>query len=400
MTHKKENKTMKRVLSLIILGFFLVSCGAKSPFNAAKGKPNTVVLSFDATPKPTPPPINLSPINAGNVDQIKSLYKIHLNEDPRAEDLLAISPDKMWAALTPKDGAPLHLQRLKWAPDDSFVPMGNGFSTFYLYRTASLAFSPDATHVAIANGADNSVLVYELVDLPSEGEQTVLSVGDRPESITFTKDSQKLVIGTQNGAEGSLQLWNLKTASIEREISRNMPGGVCSAAISPDGKILAAGYCTKTFNISTWEVDKDYTPLSQLTGLDRVGPCTDPCPHQRNIFAFNPVTGEIASGFDFPHISIHDPRTGKLNAIVTTNPVGDTLNGGDSVSALAFTSDGAILVIAASQELQLIDAKDGKLLWHHEDPKPITAATISADSKLLTSVNSDGDWVFWGVPGK
>jgi WD40 repeat protein len=314
--------------------------------------------------------------------------------------LLAISPDKLWVALTPKDGAPLNLLRLKWAPDGSFVPMIDGWSRFLLYKTVSLAFSLDATHFAVANGANNSVLVFDRLGLPNDSKKTVLSIGDRPEAVTFTKDSQKLVIGTQSGTEGSLQLWDLKTASLEREISRNAPGGVCSAAISPDGKILAAGYCAKPFDISTWEVDNGYTPLSQPAGLDPVGPCVDPCQDQHNIFAFNPVIGQIASGADFPRISIQDPRTGKNSATVITHPAGNSLNGGNSVSALAFTSNGTILMMAANQELLLIDAKNGNLLWRHEDPKRIAAISISADSKLLISVNADGDMVFWGVPAR
>jgi WD40 repeat protein len=385
---------MKRMLALVILGLFLVSCGARNP------SPITITIPLDATPIPTPPPVSLSPISAGNVDQIQQLYKIHVSDDARSEDLLAISPDKKWVALTPKDGNPLHVQRLKWGSDGSFVPMGNGFTSFYLYQTASLAFSPDSMHFAVANQADNSVLVFGLDDLPSEAKKTVLSIGDRPEAVTFTKDSQKLIIGTQGGAKGSLQLWDLGTASLERAISADAPGGVCSAAISPDGKILAAGDCTNTFNISTWEVDNGYTPLSQLARSDQAGACTNPCPQQRNIFAFDPATGEIASGIDFPRISIHDPHTGKLRTSVTTHPVGESSNGSDSVSALAYTSDGAILVMVANQELQLIDAKDGKLLWHPEDPMRITAVAISTDSKLLITLNTAGDMIFWGAPAR
>ncbi len=382
---------MKRMLSLFVLGFFLVSCGAMNP------KPITIVIPFDATPIPTPPPISLSPINAGNVDQIQTLFTNQVNLEARAEDVLVISPNKMWVTLAPKDGAPLTLLRLKWAPDGSFVPMINGYSRFFLYRTTSLAFSPDSMHYVVANEADNSVLVFGLDDLPNT-PKTVLPIGDRPVAVTFTKDSQKLIIGTQRGVNGSLQLWDLGTASLERKISADAPSGVCNAAISPDGKILAAGDCMNTFDISTWDVDNGYTPLSQLAKSDQAGPCTDPCPEQRNIFAFNPATGEIASGFDFPRISIHDPRTGKLSTSVTTHPVGDSSNGGDSISALAYTSDGAMLVMAANQGLQLIDAKNGDLLWHYEDSKRISAVAISADSKLLISVNTDGDMIFWGVP--
>jgi WD40 repeat protein len=389
---------MKRMLSWIVVGVFLLSCGIMIPSNGAGGKPITIVISSGQTPLPTPPPISLSPINATNADQIQVIYTIHVSDTVRTEDLLAISPDKNWVALTPKDGSPLHVQRLKWTPDGSFVPMGNGFTSFYLYRTASLAFSPDAMHLAIANEADNSVLVFGLDDLPSEAKKDLLSIGDRPEAVTFTKDSQKLIIGTPRGANDSLQLWNLGTISLEREIPSQVPGEVCSTGISPDGKILAAGNCTEPFTISTWEIDGGYAPLTQLARLNHAGACgADPCQGQRNVFAFNPASGEIASGLDFPLISIHDPRTGKLSTSVTTPPAGESSNSGESISALAYTSDGAILVMVANQNLQLIDAKDGKLLWHPQDPRPITAVAISADSKLMVSINASGDMIFWGV---
>ena len=297
---------MKRMLCWIVVGVSLLSCGIINPSNSA-------------TPLPTHPPISLSPINATNTDQIQVIYTIHVSDTVRTEDLLAISPDKKWVALTPEDGSPLHVQRLKWTPDGSFVPMGNGFTSFYLYRTAALAFSPDAMHLAVANEADNSVLIFGLDDLPSEAKKTLLPIGDRPEAVTFTKDSQKLIIGTPGGANGSLQLWDLGTSSLEREIPAQAPGEVCSAGISPNGKILAAGNCVEPFAISTWEIDGGYTLLTQLTRSDQAGPCgSDPCPGQHNVFAFNPASEDIASGLDFPLISIHDPRTGKLSTSVTT----------------------------------------------------------------------------------
>lgn len=100
------------LMAVIILGPLLVSCAPRNPFKAAGGKPVTIVISANVTPIPTPLPISLSPIDARNADQIQPLCTIHLKDGARAEDLLAISPDKRWVALTPKDGAPLHLQRL------------------------------------------------------------------------------------------------------------------------------------------------------------------------------------------------------------------------------------------------------------------------------------------------
>jgi WD40 repeat protein len=390
---------MKHMLFLIILGLFLVSCGGINPFSAGGGNPITIGVQSDATPVPTPPPYKLSPINAGNVDQIQTIYTQHVNWDSYAEYLLAISPNKMWVALTPKNGAPLYLQRLKWTSDDSFVPKGNGYTNFYLYQTTSLAFSLDSMHFAIANAANNSVLVFDLTDLPTDAKKTILPIGDRPEALTFTQDNQKLIIGTNGGANGSMQLWDFGAASLQQVISGNRLDDVCRAAISPDGKILAAGSCAD-FEILTWKVENGFKPLPQLAELLPASPCIDPCSYQNNIFAFNPATGELASAIDFPNISIHDPLTGQNIKNLTTQPVTGSDNGDVSITSLAFTSDGTILVMAANQELQLINAQTGNLFWHYEDPKRIAAVAISADSKLLISINAKGDMVYWGVPSK
>lgn len=64
-------------------------------------------------------------------------------------------------------------------------------------------FSPDARHFAEANRTDNSVLVFGLDVLPDEANKTALPVGQPPETVTFTKDSQKLVIATRNGTGGA-----------------------------------------------------------------------------------------------------------------------------------------------------------------------------------------------------
>ena len=390
---------MKRMLSWIVLGVFLLSCGIMFPSSGAANNPITIDMSSGTTPLPTPPPIRLSAITATNVDRIEAIYSWHVSDTVRTEDLLAISPDKKWVALTPRDGAPLHIQRLKWTPDGAFVPMGNGFSSFYLYQTAAVAFSPDSMHVAVANGADNSVLVFGLDDLPSEAKKQLLPIGDRPEAVAFTGDSQKLLIGTMAGANGSLQLRDLGTSSLESNIPAQALGEICSVAVSPDGKILAASSCGEPFTISTWDIDAGYRPLTHLAKSDQAGPCgAYACPGLRNVFAFNPASGEIASGFDFPRIAIHDPRTGKLTTSVTASAARESSSSGESISALAYTSDGSALVMLANQELQLIDAKRGNLLWHLQDPRPTTAVAISADSRLMVSLTGGGDLIFFGVP--
>jgi WD40 repeat protein len=119
---------------------------------------------------------------------------------------------------------------------------------------------------------------------------------------------------------------------------------------------------------------------------------------------FNPSTGDIASGTNYGRIPVQNPRSGKLSATISTaGGVSEFEYDTGPVNALAFTSDGAILVTAGSLEFQLRDAKDGRLLWYHGydwNSSSLSTVTISPDSRLLISVDSDGNVEFWGIPDR
>ena len=412
---------MKSALSYVLLGFFLVSCvsnpqvsspqpvTAVSPTFTAATTVTPVNLLKTVTPEientPTiavPASISLSPIDVGNADQIQLLFTYHVAWDALSYGFVSISSNGKWVALAPKYGSPLSLLPLTWYTDHSIVPLIDvASSKTYNLRTEALAFSPDATYLAVAERDD----LVEVFDLEHPEKNKTIHIVDWPNAVTFTKDSKKLIIGTKRGLEGYLQLWDVETATLEQEISRNAPsGGICSVAISPDGKILAAGYCTYVFDSSTWDIEKGFIPITRLAGLDEVLYCAHFCTDDRNIIVFNPSTGDIASGTNHGRIPIQNPRSGKLTATISTwgrDEIGNYDAG--PTNALAFTANGSVLVIATSTELQIRDVKDGRLLWSHEpdgDARGMSAVTITADSRLLISVNSNGDVEFWGIPDK
>jgi WD40 repeat protein len=411
---------MKLIHLLTILGLILVSC-AKKPQESSPQKYNTRIVPLetatsvnmvstpttfatkqaDSTPTSAgPASISLLPIDLRNADRIQLLFGYQVEWDTYSYGLAAVSPDRRLVALAPKYDTHLTLLPLTWKTDHSIVPaIKDSTSRTYYFRTEALAFSPNSAYLAAADGID-TVKVYDLLRPNNIKAITGL---DSPDAVTFTSDSEKLIIGTRRGLKGYLQLWDLETVTFEWEISRDtLGGGVCSLAISPDNKILAAGFCTYVFDISTWDTEKEYTYITRLAGLDEVGYCPHFCTDDRNIIAFNPVTGDIASGTNYDRIPIQDPRTGKLKMIISTVRRFDGF-GFDAgpVNSLSFTKDGEILVIAAAHELQLRAAKEGRLLWNYgyiETHANIDAATITADSKLLISVNSDGQVGFWGIP--
>lgn len=411
---------MKSAISLVILGFFLVSCAqntkAPSPQpSATVSKTLTVIPTvtpvalaptvtvsitkrFDNTPTTTAPaPISLSPISVENADQIQPLFTYHVPWDALSYGLVAVSPDAKWVALAPKYSSQLYILPLAWTPDRSIIPSIDTASSYaYKFRTESLAFSPDSGYLAVA-GENDSVTVY---DLEHMDRIKTLSKLDWPSAVTFMKDSKTLVIGTQRGPGGSLEIWDIQTSSLKRVISLDVThGGICSVAVSPDGSILAAGYCSWIFDISTLDIEKDFAPIARLAGLDEVRYCAHLCTDNRNIIAFNPSTGDIASGTNYDRIPIQNPRTGKLSGIIHSAFVDYLGYEIGPVNSLAFTSDGGVLGIAGSR-LTLRNTNDGRLLWSHRYlyPSYASAMAITADSRLLISIDSDGNIEFWGIP--
>jgi WD40 repeat protein len=291
---------------------------------------------------------------------------------------------------------------MPWTSEHSFFPWEDPISPkTYSFWTKSLSFSPNNLYLAVASGDDQ----VAVIDIQHSKIATFLRPIEWPTSVAFTHDN-KLIVGTKRGYTGSLQLWNIETASLEKEISRDAPnGGICSVAISPDGEFLASGYCTYVFDVLTWDIQNGYKPLSRLVGLDEVPYCPHFCIEDRNLVAFNPANGDVASGTNESRIPIKNSHTGRLSTIVSTSSEVDEYNYISDVApvnGLAFTSDGAILVIAAGRYLQLRNVMDGKLLWYHKNSQGVemSMTTITADSKLIISIDSKGDVNFWGVPDK
>ncbi len=361
---------------------------------------NTIIPKVDNPPTiAAQKPIELSPINDRNVGQLQVLFTHHVVWDALSYGVAAISPNRKWLALGAKYSSELYILPLIWTTENSIVPaIDTGAIRNHKIRVESLAFSPDSAYLAVA-GDVSSVTVFAL---EHPGKTTILDVPNWPSAVTFVRDNRTLAVGTMRGLEGSVKIFDLETGTIKQEISKNTSsGGICSLGVSPDGKILAVGYCTYVFDISTWDIDKNYAHIARLIGLDEILYCAHFCTDNRNIISFDPATGNIASGTNYSRIPVQDVYSGKLITIISTaRPYGNEgyIDAG-RVNSLIYTPDGKILVIAANYELQLREALTGKLLWYQEETSgTLSAIALSFDGRLLISINSNGDIVFWGVP--
>jgi hypothetical protein len=411
---------MKPKIFLVILTFLFAACVSQPSIIPVKLTitPQATKLLFPtatitALPplvnigtNPAPTPISLSPIHLGNVHQVEKLFAYNIPSTKRASfasSTMSLSPDGNWLSLA--STSEIKIIPLSWTSDRTISPEINLtlIKTYPFFYPFSLTFSPDSTQLAISGYVDFNYPAIEIIDLQHPDNIKTFNQIELPTAVAFTKDGNKLIVGTRSDKlTGSLQLWDIKTARIEREISHNSPSGaICSIEINYDAEILAAGYCTYVFDIRTWSID-NFAPIARLAGLDEVPWCSHMCDDNRNIIAFNPSTGDIASGTNYERIPIQNSRSGKLIMTISTqNPETQPGYYIRPVNALAFTQDGSILAISADNQLQLRDTKNGNLLWVYEEPNDAQIPMVmNTDARLIITSASNGDIEFWGVPNK
>ncbi len=213
--------------------------------------------------------------------------------------------------------------------------------------------------------------------------------------ISFTPDNTRLVIRTGSG----VQLFNLE--SMEEERFLESPGTIVSAALSPDGQIMA--WSLEDHSIQLIQVS-DGTPLNTLKG------------HTDLVFKlrFSPKGDRLFSGSHDGSVRIWDIN-GELVKVIETNgevlgmgiaPDGTTLaaipidgpvklwdlatyqkistlggTGGFDTSDAVFSPDGKYLATDLATGLALWRISDGKSLW--DELKNSLAVAFSPNGKFL-----------------
>jgi WD40 repeat protein len=193
---------------------------------------------------------------------------------------------------------------------------------------ASVAVAPDGRTVALG-GADGSVSLWDvkarkaLGSLP--GTAPIVNVG-------FTRDGSTLLAASSDGA---LRLWDI---AARRPRGEPFEAGrtIASAAVSPDGRLVAAGTDGEDGRVWLWDVAT--RKLRRLAGpegsVDHV--------------AFSPDSGTLAAGANdmpghtvFGSVRLWDTATGKTTgepqmtgtiAALAFSPVGHLLAPGGHVS--------------------------------------------------------------------
>jgi len=229
----------------------------------------------------------------------------------------------------------------------------------------SVAFSADGRSL-VSGSVDGVVRLWRLAD-GKEWQRSIIAHDGAVTAAVFTPSGGQIA---SRGVDGTVKIWDSSTGALLRRFEVGKPaGGACSLAVSPDGRLLAAG--TVNREIKLWSL-ADGTELSSLAG------------HAGGVeaVAFSPDGRIVASGSADKTIKLWDVTSGRELG---------TLAGHSSwIGCVAFSPDGQTLASSGGDKtIRLWDVARGRerqrLLGHTE---PVWAVAFAAKDAVLAS--SDG----------
>jgi len=267
-------------------------------------------------------------------------------------------------------------------------------------RAHALCFSPDGKLLAVTSGR-STILLWDLttgkrfLDFPE-------SHSHRIDSISYSPDSNRLLTGS---TDGTVRLWDAHSATQSRafKFGSGLVSGVTSAAISPDGKTIAAGGYDDTGPgltglWKTWDL---------ATGKERRA---QEVPDRVQAVAFSPDGKTLAVGTgtpDFlkPQFQLQG-KTAPADAIhlwnAETGAKGAALTGHSGFQGwLAFSQDGKILASTG---------EDGKVaVWKFPSGQKASqfkirgrrpqSAAFSGDGKIMVASPFGDTLSVWDLAG-
>ena len=285
---------------------------------------------------------------------------------------VAFSPDgKILASC---GGIPKFKQRLDERPPDS------GDYSIILWDTAtntrlgnplaghgkgvnSLAFSADGKW--LASGSDDTTV--KLWDMAGEGASVRTLTGhSKPvNAVAFIPGGMRLASG---GEDGSVLLWDVATGEKRGSLLAGQ-GALVSMAVSPDGKLLAAGYEGSDeykYPIVIWDLGTGKQLGERLLG------------HEDRVtgLAFTPDGKFLASGSMDTQIVYWNLATRESKSPANLQ---------SAIHSLAFSKDGKHLVVGTENGIVLLDGATGKATPLPGSRGSVNSVAFSTDGETLAS---------------
>jgi WD40 repeat protein len=149
---------------------------------------------------------------------------------------LAFSPDGQWIASVANDQNGQRLRIWNTADGRELIAL-DGPPT-----ASSVAFSPNGKRLVVGGLSDWPQGVIWVYDTTSwKMVQVMPALGQNVTAIVFSQDGSHLISG---GTDGIIRLWSMSKGT---GVNFTSPGPQANRlALSPDGKLLASSFCTKT----------------------------------------------------------------------------------------------------------------------------------------------------------
>ena len=289
-----------------------------------------------------------------------------------APAVIAFSPDSTILATAGWGG-------IQFGDVETFRPLGDPLSIFP-EPIADVAFSPDGALLASASWGGTLVLVDMKNRQPLENLNLRLpDVHRNINSIAFSPDGRLLAAGgcekayqavcKPGEAQGIVRLWDIESRQPLGDLLIPAENGkeVFTVAFSPDGNLLAAGYCLQPRGSGCGEAAVRFWNVADPQNSQRLGiPLRGSGGYS---VVFSPDGATLASVGD-GQVQLWDSKS--------RQPLGGVLSGHvGSVSRVAFSPDGKTLaagVCVQKLRTESICPEGAVVFWNVEDvrkPQPI-----------------------------
>jgi WD40 repeat protein len=282
---------------------------------------------------------------------------------------LAVSSDGQWIATCDNRGKPL-LRAFVDTPSADRVLEFPGFGT-------SVAFSPNG-RVLAGVGFEPVICLWDVTSESSKPSAVVNVPMDRARQAVFSPDGKSLAVSTDR--DGAILVWDL--VAQQPRTTLHLASPVIKMAFSPDSRWLAAAETRNDWSIVLFEI---------RTGVERTLLANGPGPVSS--LTFSPDSAVLAS-------ASYCEQYVRLWNLEKHTRWRKLAGHGRSVTSVAFSPDGSLLVTAANDHaIGLWDVASGKQLASLQSyARCLRTIAFAPDGRtVILATEDDDDIRLWDI---